>query len=243
MLNKNSISIFLVLIILFNLVLAGCDNSKKRESSDRENLFTSKTDDSYNEEFVVTVNRNGADEGIILTESINDDGTPKDPKTTLSAPGIDDVTSITFDWIPTNLNDECDGEHNGENYFAYTFYLINGGGDTIESITSDIKFTKATKNVDEALRVMIYKDGIPTIYAQKNRDGSQHKEEVNKEFFGGYEDPDEESYIIAKDFIWELKPHQNIKYTIVLWVEGNDPECVNEIMSGSVELEWNFDAM
>ena len=32
------------------------------------------------------------------------------------------------------------------------------------------------------------------------------------------------------------------KYTIVIWMEGDDPECVDRIIGGSVELSMNIDS-
>ena len=54
----------------------------------------------------------------------------KDPAIQLSAPKVQDATNITYDWLPKNL-DKKDGAHNGENYLAYTFYLRNGGKNTL----------------------------------------------------------------------------------------------------------------
>ena len=41
-----------------------------------------------------------------------------------------DMTNISGEDLPPNI-DKINGSHNGENYIAYTFYLINGGDDTI----------------------------------------------------------------------------------------------------------------
>ena len=30
------------------------------------------------------------------------------------------------------------------------------------------------------------------------------------------------------------------KYTVVIWLEGWDPECVDDIMGGEVKLSMNF---
>ena len=37
-----------------------------------------------------------------------------------------------------------------------------------------------------------------------------------------------------------LEPGQTDKYTIVMWIEGDDPECVDEIRGGYVKLNWFF---
>lgn len=37
-----------------------------------------------------------------------------------------------------------------------------------------------------------------------------------------------------------IAPGETDKYTIVMWVEGEDPECIDDIRSGYVKLEWFF---
>ncbi len=190
-------------------------------------------------DLVISVENGAAQEGIVISEGLNEDGTPKEPTLQLSAQNVTEVTNITYDWLPTNLNDEADGEHNGKNYLAYTFYLSNAGKETLD-YESELRFTGIAKNADEALRVMIYKNGEPTIYAQKNRDGSELEDIVNFEFIEGGEDLNQENYLLMKDLTEGIKPGDTVKYTIVTWIEGNDPECINDIMGGHVKMQWFF---
>lgn len=190
-------------------------------------------------DLVISVENGAAQEGIVISEGLNEDGTPKDPVLQLSAQNVTEVTNITYDWLPTNLNDEADGEHNGKNYLAYTFYLTNSGRETLD-YESELRFTGIAKNADEALRVMIYKNGEPTIYAQKNRDGSQLEDIVNFEFVEGGKELNQENYLLMKDLTEGVKPNDTVKYTIVTWIEGNDPECINDIMGGHVKMQWFF---
>lgn len=190
-------------------------------------------------DLVISVESGAAKHGIVISEGLNKDGSPKDPQLKLSASNVTDVTNITYDWLPTDLNDEADGEHNGENYLAYTFYLTNSGKETLD-YESELRFTGIAKNADEALRIMIYKDGKPTIYAQKNRDGSELEDVVNYEFVEGNKDLNQENYLILKDLTKGIKPNQTVKYTIVTWIEGEDPECINDIMGGHVKMQWFF---
>ncbi len=190
-------------------------------------------------DLVISVENGAAREGIVISEGLNEDGTPKEPTLQLSAQNVTEVTNITYDWLPTNLNDEADGEHNGKNYLAYTFYLTNSGKETLD-YESELRFTGIAKNADEALRVMIYKNGEPTIYAQKNRDGSQLEDIVNFEFVEGGKDLNQENYLLMKDLTEGIKPNDTVKYTIVTWIEGNDPECINDIMGGHVKMQWFF---
>ena len=190
-------------------------------------------------DLVISVENGAAKEGIIISESLNNDGSAKDPKLQLSAQNVTEVTNITYDWLPKDLDTEADGEHNGENYLAYTFYLTNNGKETLD-LESTLKFTGIAKNADEALRVMIYRNGEPTVYAQKNRDGSQLEEVVNFEFVEGNDDLNLNDYVLLNDITEDIKPNETIKYTIVTWIEGNDPECLNDIMGGYVKMQWLF---
>lgn len=45
----------------------------------------------------------------------------------LSAKQALNVTNITYSWLPSDLDTSRDGEHNGKNYVAYTFYCKNEG--------------------------------------------------------------------------------------------------------------------
>ena len=190
-------------------------------------------------DLVISVENGAARQGIIVSESLNDDGSAKDPKLQLSAKNVTEVTNITYDCLPKTLDTEKDGEHNGENYLAYTFYLTNNGKETLD-LESTLKFTGIAKNADEALRVMIYKNGEPTVYAQKNRDGSQLEEVVNFEFIEGNDDLNLNDYIILNHVTEGIAPDETIKFTIVTWIEGNDPECLNDIMGGYVKMQWLF---
>ncbi|MBR2714736.1 MAG: hypothetical protein IKB73_00825 [Ruminococcus sp.] len=186
-------------------------------------------------DLVISVENGAARQGIVISEHA--DGS--DPTLELTAKNVTEVTNITYDWLPTDLDTSGDGEHNGENYLAYTFYLTNNGKETL-NYESQLKFTGIAKNADEALRVMIYKNGEPTIYAQKNRDDSQLEELVNFEFVEGSDDLNLEDYVLMNDKTEGIKPGQTDKYTIVTWIEGNDPECINEILGGYVKMQWFF---
>ena len=69
----------------------------------------------------------------------------------LNADIVYNMTNISGEDIPVTV-DQINGTHNGENYIAYTFYLINSGDDTI-TYTGEMNIENVTKNVDEAIRL------------------------------------------------------------------------------------------
>ena len=190
-------------------------------------------------DLVISVENGAAREGLVISESLEDGGGAKDPVLQLSAQNVTEVTNITYDWLPTNLDTEADGEHNGQNYLAYTFYLTNSGKETLD-YESTLKFTGIAKNADEALRVMVYRNGEPTIYAQQNRDKSDLEEVVDETFKEGNDDLNLNDYVVFEDLTEGIEVGESVKYTIVTWIEGNDPECINDIMGGYVKMQWLF---
>ena len=38
----------------------------------------------------------------------------------------------------------------------------------------------------------------------------------------------------------EMDPDEVDKYTVVIWLEGDDPDCVDDILGGHVELNMKF---
>ena len=51
----------------------------------------------------------------------------------------------------SNINNESDGAHNGENYIAYTFYLENQGTEII-NYWYQVNILDVIKNVDEVYK-------------------------------------------------------------------------------------------
>ena len=114
--------------------------------------------------FTVTLDPNfSLDSGLVMYESID----TKDIKNRLYAKDIEFMDNISVNWLPSNINNEGDGTHNGENYIAYTFYLENQGTEII-NYWYQVNILDVIKNVDEAIRVMIYRNNERIIYAKKN---------------------------------------------------------------------------
>lgn len=180
-------------------------------------------------DLVIDVDSTAAKQRIVISETSDF----ADPVLELSGKKINDVKAITYDWLPTDLDTASDGSHNGKNYLAYTFYVKNSGSSTA-TFDSTLTFAGIAKSADESLRVMIYKNGEPTIYAKPNMDGSPLEEIVNFEFV----DKD----TIMHDTITNLAPNETIKYTIVTWIEGNDPEGIDDIKGAYAKMKWTFEA-
>ncbi len=118
--------------------------------------------------FAVTLDRDlYVKNGII----IYDDPDYKVYRSELIAETMDFIDNIKYTWLPDNINDRSDGSHNGENFVAYTFYIENLGSE-IADYWSEIIIDDVIKDVDEAIRIRVYKNGVETTYAKISKNGT-----------------------------------------------------------------------
>lgn len=162
--------------------------------------------------------------------SIATDGNFTDATARLSASTVKDATNISIEDIPDDV-DQIEGGHNGKNYMAYTYYLRNAGKEDLGYIAS-ITLDSCAKGAEEAVRVAVWRNGERVVYAEPSANGDPEDGCVNFEsdkVVCTYEEPD---FLVG-----------NVdRYTIVIWMEGDDPECVDRIIGGSVEFSMNIDA-
>lgn len=162
--------------------------------------------------------------------AIADNGDFNNATARLAADALDNGTNIATDDLPDNL-DDIDGSHNGKNYVAYTFYIRNAGKTDL-GYSAKLKVVSASKGVEKAARVRVYRNGEPTTYAATAAAGNP---EPNTEPFA------------SKDVVTTIS-HKSFrvgdvdKYTVVIWLDGDDPECVDKIIGGAVEFGFDFDS-
>lgn len=176
--------------------------------------------------FTVTLDPNfSLDSGLVMYDSL----ATKDLKNKLYADELEFMDNISVNWLPNDI-DTIDAAHNGENYIAYTFYLENQGTEVI-NYWYQVNILDVIKNVDEAIRIMIYQNGNRVIYAKKNQ--LTGKEEDNTKAFYNNLIPVLEE---RKNF----KPGDIDKYTIVIYLEGDDPDCVDAIIGGEIKMNMEI---
>lgn len=177
--------------------------------------------------FTVKVNKyDMARQGLTLSETPEYDHTVSE----LNAKIVYDMTNISGEDIPDNI-DMVNGSHNGQNYIAYTFYVINGGSDTL-SYEGELFIENATKNVDDAIRVAVYKNGEKTLYGKTKSTGGGMESDCDKEFLS--------SEVVMRTQKEGFAPNDRDKYTVVIWLEGNDPDCVDAIIGGTIKFQMDF---
>lgn len=181
-------------------------------------------------DFTVSLDPQLADKsGLVMYEHLAD----KQEKKILKAEKLEYMDNICVQWLPTNLSDG-EGSHSGENYLAYSFYLENQGVEPINywyKIVSD----DVIKNVDKAIRIMVIRNDERIVYAKPN--------ETTGEAEGGESEPTEKFYnskeLILKQRV-DMQPGDIDKFTIVIFLEGDDPDCTDELIGGEMKMHMEI---
>ena len=176
--------------------------------------------------FTVTVNKfDNVKYALTLSE------TPDflNPIGRLNCKASEEITNIDGASLPLDL-DQINGEHNGENYVAYTFYCKNAGEATV-TYEYPVFIANMTLDIEKAVRVRLYVNGESTDYARTRSDGTG-PEPGTTEFVS--------ESVVARSQISDFAPGDVTKYTVVIWLEGNDPECLDNILGGEFKIDMSM---
>ncbi len=143
-------------------------------------------------------------------------------------------------------------------FYSFSFYLVNNSDRAVNvdyslTIEEMVKRSGASCHVDEALRVMFIEDepllseNTYTIYQKRNKP-AEEMTPAEREFFSQINytnvfDFESENCVFSRTGYMGLVnfPSGGVKrFTVVLWLEGNDPECINDIFGERLRLSLNF---
>lgn len=180
-----------------------------------------------NGNFSITLDKNlYFSRGIV----IYDDPDYKVFRTELYVKAVDFFDNISYKWLPDEL-DNINGSHNGDNYVAYTFYVENMGTD-VSDYWYEVIIDDVIKKVDEAARIRIYKNGKPVTYAKMGINGEPETGTV----------PFISDDLVTYEHRVKFSPGDIDKYTIVIWVEGSDLQCTDNILGGEIKMHMEFNS-
>lgn len=178
---------------------------------------------------------------LSLTLSENGDFNGASATSVLSAEGMKYATNTTYSVIPVDIEEGYGAKNDGERrrYTAYSFYLKNTSPVAV-SYAMTIQITSLYKAVDDAIRVMVIKDGQKNIYAKPKPDGTPEAHldisvpYITTAFLS--------SIMVCNVDTLVFNAEQVAKYTVVMWLEGWDDECVDDIKGGAIKLSMQFSA-
>lgn len=205
-------------------------------------------------------------EGFTLSETVGFEN----PTTYLFANPSQDVPCLSISQLPPDI-DEIDGEHS-DLYFAYTFYIRNEGESTV-GYNWNLNISKETQGLSGAVWAMVFEDGQMRIYAKTSADGQIEALPALGDDTKGYpnislrelaEDSDQFQAVktVGQITYWRVvpdafksdtciasgkqdtvEPDEVHKYTVVLWLEGDDPEATDDVIGGHMGVDMDFRLM
>ena len=162
-----------------------------------------------------------------LTDFIEDTDIP-----TFSGPytykSFSESTNKKFSDIHNEYTESLLGKNDeGIQFYKFTFFIKNNGDSDVKYYM-DINLLDVDKNnVGECLRVLSFEGpNKQTVYAKSSKTDSSNegKELIDpcNESLGTAEIIKENEISIGPN---TLSSEENIKFTLLFWLEGNDPEC------------------
>ena len=173
--------------------------------------------------FIISLSKNMSNRNNVY---LSVDGNIENKAVELSAEPLDYMDNISINWISKDIDTEAVGAHNGSNYIAYTFYVVNAGNEDV-NYWYELAIDDSIKNVASALRTMVFLNGEKTVYAKKN-ETTNEPENDTKEFFS--------DDIAVLEQRKNFTPGTKDRFTLVIWIEGDDPDCQNDIIGGEIKL-------
>jgi len=185
----------------------------------------------------------------------------------LFAVPAENVPCISISQIGPEV-DMIDGEHN-ENYFAYTFYIRNEGETTVD-YTWEVALNQETQDLSSATWIGLFEDGNLTVYARENAEtgdiealppmyddtrgymGVPLLEQENSEqlevlatqgrftYYRVLPDAFASENVVTRREMKEVDPMEVHKYTVVMWIEGDDPDCTDDLVDGTMGVQMDF---
>ena len=246
---KTSLILFVVCVLLLAFVSCGSQDNAVSESVVPESVVPDSTvpestvpestvpdnEDIISASFSVTVNKfDNLNYSIALTEYMIEDSdtgvlTPGKPVARLDSKAAEEIRDMDGETLPAMI-DNFDGEHNGENYIAYSYYLVNNGEKTL-AYEYNLYIVNTTNGIEKGVRVRLYEDGVPTTYARTATDGSG-PEPGTVEFIG-------ETTIVRKQ-VGNFRPSDYTRFTVVIWLEGPDPDTTDDIFGGQFKVDMKI---
>lgn len=188
--------------------------------------------------FVVQVESGDVRKSIKLTENLTD----MTPSSRLEAPSLSGMTNTTFEYFSHKLETYHSNDgltiDDDLHVYAYSFYLINDSAESVE-VKSTLYYSNVTKDLDKGMRVMTLSsrddvDGFQAIGCYQEKDDQVPTDPYGSSYPAVTE-------FLDKDRVYEERflsfdPDSHIKYTILFWIEGKDPDTTDSLWNGTIRF-------
>lgn len=194
---------------------------------------------SYSGNFIVIVDTRERISSILLSETEDlEEASPR-----LFADSVNDSPPLAYYDIKVEEAVAADGNYVDPDfkYFAYSFYLINNGNQILD-VEAKYLITDIIRDADKAIRVIIVKnEDIENMKMFMKKDKTDY---TYPDFYPEatvFEDID--NGVVFTEVLESFKPQERIKYTVINYVEGLDPDCDDSISGGLIKMTFRFTIM
>lgn len=190
----------------------------------------------------------------------------ENPTSHLFATPAEEVPCISITNIPETV-DRIDGAHH-DTYFAYTFYVKNEGDDiqnmswqlrinSENKQVSDAAWVMLFVDGNMTIYAKADESGTPQMLPAQ---GDNTRGYINLPFYDAAADPENQFEVIKQTgavtywrikpkpfssdslvnngLVQEFHPEEMHKFTIVIWLEGDDPDCTDELIGGHIGMDF-----
>ena len=186
--------------------------------------------------FVMSVDYDAYKRGIVLSKDNNYENA--EPR--LMTRPVDEATDMNYSWLKINEVELATGNYIDPDfdYIAYTFYLHNNGTEFID-LGYHIRITDVYKNMDSAIRILVIEDGVQSVY--KKADYVSQGGIPLSEVYGINESINFlTDSIVTRRRISQFGPNSVKKFSVIIWIEGTDPDTTDDILGGMVKFQMSF---
>lgn len=207
--------------------------------------------------FVVRVQNTDSTRSIALTESMtpNEETGLVELLPRLSAKGKDNMTDTSPRYFldadyrtirSTFYEGEGEMPSSTETFevYAYRFYLVNNG-ETNVGVDTTMRYSNVTKRIDDIVRVMTYYEyngnQVAHIYQKVDQELVEYKH-YNVGTVELFSSPNEVFSLTGdnKIILDYAEGYNYLKYLVLIWLEGDDPDCNNDRLGGSLSFNLEF---
>jgi len=216
--------------------------------------------------FTINLTDEMFDEGFELCDTADF----SNPSARLYGQPVEDAPCISVTEIPKGV-DMVDGSHNDRTYFAHTFYLAKRGEGTVDyrftlSINSEslgcstaiwvmlfredqpTLYAKADDVTGEAECLPAkgdnsrgYTAGSLPFLSQFPADQVEEIPGRTSVYYRLMPYAFENEQVITSQIVEDMEQNEVDKYTVVFWLEGDDPDCTNELIGSHIGLQVDIE--
>ncbi len=151
----------------------------------------------------------------------------------LNANAIEEIDCMSTADLPDYL-DDLNGDNSESNYVSYSFYVKNAGKEMVD-VDYEIFIRNMTLNIERAVRVRLYTGAA---------DNRSYVDYAHPKTAGGGAEPGTtmfyNSKVIAMGQIQRLAPGDMYKFTVVIWLEGDDPDATDDVLGGQFKVDMSM---